>query len=68
VPEIKVELVALITSFTPVKPRFSTSATTTIEFEVIGAVEVSSLVVVLDVSVVLDVLLPQLASIIAING
>ena len=68
VPEIKVELVALITSFTPVKPGFSTSATTTIEFEVIEAVEVSSVVVVLDVSVVLDVLLPQLESIIAIKG
>ena len=68
VPEIKVELVALITSFTPVKPRFSTSETTTIEFEVIIALKVSSVVVVLDVFVVLDVLLPQLESIIAIKG
>ena len=55
VPDIKVELVAVIVSFTPAKPRFSTSATTNTEFQIW---ELSNVEVVV-VSVVLDVLLPQ---------
>jgi hypothetical protein len=68
VPDVKVELVAVIVSFTPTKPRFSISATTTTEFEVTGTVEVSSVVVVSAVSAGLDELLPQLESIIASRG
>ena len=64
-PDVKVELVAVIVSFTPTKPRFSISATTTTEFEVTGTVDASSVVVV---TVVHIVLLPQLESIIASRG
>ena len=71
-PDVKVELVAVIVSFTPTKPRFSISATTTTEFEVTGTVDASSVVVdalsVVVVTVVHIVLLPQLESIIASRG